>query len=513
MRIMTIVTAVAVLSGTALAGSPDVSAQLEAMQKQLQQQQQLIEAQQTQIQKLRQNDESNWLSEQQAAQVRALIQDVLSDADTRASLASDGLTSGYDGGFFIRSADGSYSLNVNLQSQIRYTFNTINSRDVIFPVNDSNFGFSLRRTKIGFSGNAIDPSLTYNVVLNAAAGYDIPLSISEDAIGPSVGGTNLTTGGSVFIEDAWVQWDLGKGWALRVGQFKAPLMRDELVDSRHQLAVERGISTNLMTAGRTQGVQISYTSQESDIPFRVMVMFHDGSLQANTDMGQSMFDLGIAARVEVLLSGTWKQFEDYVSSPNDERGILLGAGINYDVGNEDGNLSIANLIGGFIGGGVGDVSPDVFTWTLDASAEFPEWRGLTVMAAFTGRHALNVDDTALGGGFGAPSSVDQYALMLQAGAFLVPEKIDVFFRYEYMYFADRAAFVNLGPLWLVVPTEEKSTNVLTFGGNYYFNGHNSKLSFDLVFVVDSMAFGSQGASLVAGSGNQVAIRAQYQLLF
>lgn len=516
MRIMTIVTAVAVLSGTAIAEAPDVSAQLEAMQKQLQQQQQLIEAQQTQLQSLKQASQDNWLSEQQAAQVRALIQDVLADADTRASLASDGMTSGYHNGFFIRSGDGSFSLVFNLQSQTRYAVNIVNSESEIFPVNDTNFGFSQRRTKLGFSGNLFDPSLTYNLVINAAPGYDIPLSISEDAIGPSVGGSNLVTGGSIYLEDAWVQWDLGQGWALRLGQFKAPLMRDELVDSRYQLAVERGISTNLMTSGRSQGVQISYTSQESEVPFRVMAMFHDGSLQANTDMGQSMFDLGIAGRVEVLLSGSWDQFKDYASAPNDERGILLGAGVNYDVGNQNGNLSIASLASGLIGffGTPGDVSPDVLTWTIDASAELPESRGLTLMASITGRHAFDVDDTSIGGAFGSPpSDIDQYAFQLQAGAFLVPEKIDAFFRYEHMYFPDDGAFVNLGSLWLVFPVEDDNVNVITLGGNYYLNGHASKFSIDVVFVVDAIGFGSQGGHISAARGNQATIRAQYQLLF
>ena len=40
-----------------------------------------------------------WLTEQRADEIRGLVQDVLADADTRASLLQSGTSAGYDDGF------------------------------------------------------------------------------------------------------------------------------------------------------------------------------------------------------------------------------------------------------------------------------------------------------------------------------------------------------------------------------------------------------------------------------
>ncbi|MHC4422317.1 MAG: hypothetical protein ACYS1E_17205, partial [Planctomycetota bacterium] len=40
------------------------------------------------------NQNEDWLTEQRADEIRGLVQDVLADADTRASLMQDGITAG-----------------------------------------------------------------------------------------------------------------------------------------------------------------------------------------------------------------------------------------------------------------------------------------------------------------------------------------------------------------------------------------------------------------------------------
>ena len=87
----------------------------------------------------------NWLTEQRAAEIRGIVTDVLADADTRASLQGSGANAGYDGGFFISSSDGNFSLKLNILQQIRYTFNdrsnAPDSGDPIGPTRDQTFGF------------------------------------------------------------------------------------------------------------------------------------------------------------------------------------------------------------------------------------------------------------------------------------------------------------------------------------------------------------------------------------
>src|SRR5688500_12834912 len=58
-------------------------------------------------------DNQNWLTEQRAAEIRGLVQDVIADADSRASLLQGGMTSGYDNGFILGDSTGNWLLRTN----------------------------------------------------------------------------------------------------------------------------------------------------------------------------------------------------------------------------------------------------------------------------------------------------------------------------------------------------------------------------------------------------------------
>jgi hypothetical protein len=62
----------------------------------------------------------SWMTEQRAAEVRGVVQDVLADADTRASLLQSGMTAGYDNGFILSSTDGNWLLKTNFLMQQRF---------------------------------------------------------------------------------------------------------------------------------------------------------------------------------------------------------------------------------------------------------------------------------------------------------------------------------------------------------------------------------------------------------
>jgi hypothetical protein len=105
-------------------------------------------------------------------EVRAMVADMLADADTRSSLLQGGGVAGYDKGFVVRSPDGNYSLKINGLVQFRYVANYRNTegdagvfRDVdssndttgdVVRGDDFNGAFQLRRVNIDFSGNLIN---------------------------------------------------------------------------------------------------------------------------------------------------------------------------------------------------------------------------------------------------------------------------------------------------------------------------------------------------------------------
>ena len=59
-----------------------------------------------QIEDLKAQNGEAWLTEQRAGQIRGIVGDVLSDSSGRSSFRNDGATAGYDGNFFLASADG-----------------------------------------------------------------------------------------------------------------------------------------------------------------------------------------------------------------------------------------------------------------------------------------------------------------------------------------------------------------------------------------------------------------------
>ena len=83
------------------------------------------------VDSLRAEQNTDWLTEQRAEQVRGLVADVLADADTRSSLQGSGTLAGYDKGFFIGSADGNWKLKINYQLQVRWAYNDAGHREKV----------------------------------------------------------------------------------------------------------------------------------------------------------------------------------------------------------------------------------------------------------------------------------------------------------------------------------------------------------------------------------------------
>ena len=206
---------------------------------------------QNQVDSLKAANDDQWLTEQRANEIRGLVQDVLADADTRASLLQSGAMAGYDKGFFISSADGNYMLRVFGQLQIRYVYNWRDDG-----ADDSNRGgFEVRRAKVGFKGTVFDPSWSYELLLGAQ------------------------TSGNVVVDDnAWIQKDFGNGFKVKLGQMKAPFTREEILSSTRLFAVERSLVNTFFTSGTVQGVNGIYEADR----WRVAAMYNDGPKTNNT---------------------------------------------------------------------------------------------------------------------------------------------------------------------------------------------------------------------------------------
>src|ERR1051325_8891184 len=104
------------LTGAAMAADPQVQAELDALKAPVKQQA-------AEIQDLRAANGDSWLNQRRAEEIKSLVHEVLSDAETRASLAEGGMTAGWRDHFFLASEDGNFLLRISGQEQIRYIYN------------------------------------------------------------------------------------------------------------------------------------------------------------------------------------------------------------------------------------------------------------------------------------------------------------------------------------------------------------------------------------------------------
>ncbi len=408
--------------------------------------------------RLRSGQDEPWLTTRRAAAIRSLVQDVLADADTRSSLLQAGLTAGWDKGFFLGSADGNYLLKVQGQLQARFVYNTQDNS----PDDNDRWGFENRRTKIILSGNVIDTSWQYRI--QTSAGSD---------------------GGGFGLQDAFIAKVFADNWKLRIGQFKPPFMREEMVSSARQLAVERSLINEEFNQDRSQGVELAYSGDQ----FNAAVMINDGFGGDNTPALTEDTEFGVTARVEARLGGSWDQFRDFASWPEQTTAVMIGAAVHYEqeeFGTGDGLFIDADADG--LDDTPNDDELETLVFTADLSLEFGS---ANAFAAFVYRN-LDRDST----------NADQLGLVVQGGVFLTDD-LEIFARYEWGDL-DTAGVADL--------------SVITFGVNRFWDKHALKWSMDVGIGLNEIAepFSASGAGWRTdgvGQDGQIVVRSQMQLLF
>ena len=412
----------------------------------------------------------SWLDERRAEEVRALIADVLADADTRAGLLDDGAALGHDGKhFFLESAGGEFLMNISGQMQVRHVANWADNLFVDdfdnedpdddtpdglddTPLDEFEGGFTLRRAKLKFDGH---------VTANPKIGYKIAIAGERD-------------GGDWLTEDFEISHKFANGVKVKAGQFKLPFLRQELVSSSAQLAVDRGSATEYFTLDRGQGVGFSYGTDT----VKLAAAISDGADTESLDWADDGVDVALTGRVDVKLAGDWKQAKDFSAWSGEDFGAFVGGAVHWEAAET----------------GTAAANGNTLLWTADGLVEF---NGVGVMAAAMGLHTDN--ETA--------GDFDDYGVQVEIGCFVVPDKLQPFARYD----------------WIDVDGVD-DMNLLTVGFNYYLAKHNAKFTADVVYAFDPLFDtarnfndpASSGLGLrddVDGRDGQTALRAQFQLLF
>jgi hypothetical protein len=403
------------------------------------------------------NDQS-WLTEERSTEIKGLVQDVLADADTRASLLQSGMTSGYDNGFILSSTDGNWLLKTNFLMQQRFIYSSVDDDPAGIQDHDT-YGFENTRSKFMMHGHIVNPDWFYWIDTNLGTG------------GATTSVLYANSGDRTGVGNAYLGYNYGNGFKFTMGSFKDPFLREDMVNAEYQLAVERSNLNYNFTTGYVDGLMATFEADQ----LRVYGNFTDGANSGQLTWNTVDTDYAFTARGEFMFSGTWEQFRDFTSPKGSETGILVGAAMHWERG-EYGTLA---------------PETEVFEFTGDVSAEFG---GFNLYGAFIWS---DVSVSAV------PGSGNPWGFVVQGG-FYLDQTWELYARYEW---AD----------YDVSPAVVDDLSALTFGVNKYFHGHNAKWTTDFGWGINSV----QAASNITGWVNdptndedgEMVLRTQMQILF
>lgn len=406
-------------------------------------------------------------------------------------------------GWLIERADNT-TLRLSVLSQTRYT---ASSRESGFIANGANatFGFSQPRTRVSLDGSVVSSQLSYRVSFDFG---DAELSRGRGNGAPLAGNT-----GTPLLLDAFAQYNFtGKrdGYYLKVGQFKSIVMTEQAVDASQQLAIDHSLSSEIFGPGYTQGLALGrvLTNYAWEVSVNDGGHFVLGGEPTNTAFNSpNEADLGISARFDWKLEGSWDRFSDFTSFRGSTEASKVGAGFLYQFTGQSnpGSLTLPIFP-------VPIDSAQYVTWSVDYQYENDGWN---FFAAYTGAW---VDFEFEPGSVLTTLGSWHNSVVLQGGWFITDD-IEWYARLETFWIDKdyRNAF-GLANGYI--------HRIATLGVTRYLipESHAAKLSADVSYAFDSLTLITVGASSIglpdpSATGfqgltdSEVVLRLQLQLVF
>lgn len=388
--------------------------------------------------------------------VRAIVAQMLTDAETRSSLLQDSATAGHDGGFFMKSRDDAFRISPGGLLQFRYTYN--HRKDA-----GDEYGFSMSRARLWLSGHVYDNISFY--VRGQFSGA-VKLDAFEDS---------RDTGGLV-LDRAWVGFELTESLSLRLGQQVSELTRENEHSPQSQLGVASSPTDSVFGLGGFLGAQLHARGER----MRAWLTFSNGARVVRTDFDDPRnADYALTAKVDYKFAGAWNQFSNFTSRRGSEFAAMFGAGVHWEQGADVGTPA---------------TEADLLMAVAELSFEGNGWNAYAAV-----NYAYNdIRTTSFGSDLG---------FVLQGGAF-VSENVELYGRFDMVIpNGDR-------------PVENDVFRTWTCGFNYFpISGTlAAKFSADLTYFFDAEATSIVGPStntsvLASADGDQFAIRVQFSLVF
>jgi len=320
---------------------------------------------------------------------------------------------GYKKGAYIKSADDSFSLKVNVRTQGLFRYESLEDRD-------DTASFSVKRARILASGNVFYPWMNYNTQVTLEG--------------------NNTALRDAYIEATYFDW-----LQPRIGQYKLPFDREFLTSAFNLQLIDRSIASNEFSLQRDTGLQFSGQFLKDQLNYGIGIFNGSGANQSNQD--QNFMYVG---RMVWNPFGSYPYSQAALDTP-DRPKLAVGFAGAYLPGIEPGERrTLAGRLGNT---NIVPVNSDVYQMTADLAFKY---RNLSFEGGY---HFRNIDPEKPTT-YGEESAQGFY---IQGGYFLIPKKLELALRYSWVD-PDNPNQKNNDE-------QEEYTGGLT----YYMYGHDLKL--------------------------------------
>lgn len=362
----------------------------------------------------------------------------------------EGMRASYKVGDGLKIGDGDNLIHLQGRVQGRFTYNLLEAAA-------DNDTWAIQRGKIKIEGFTLKKKLKFGFQMNlatrnrattAAVCTDAACANTVNAV------TAESTTGLATLEDYYLDYVPYDFFGVKIGQFKAPFLMQELTSSGKQQFVDRALSTGHFNLARDIGGTLHGEFWDGGLNYNVFFMNGDGINQINRNQS-----LMAGLRLEMPILGEYKASE---SDTDDSQEHNLGVGLAY---------AFNELGSAFVNGTI-PAGAKLSLGTLDVGYKY---RGFSFQGA--GMLARSHDTAVL----------TNYGWNAQAGYFIVPKKFEVALR------GSGTVFSN------ALPNQYEYAAAL----NYFIVGHGIKVQADYGLLMNT-----RGLNL-----NDHRVRTQVQVIF
>ena len=361
-------------------------------------------------------------------------------------------------GFRLETRDGNWRTDLQWRAQTRFTTPYRSDPRQISSYNSEQNNFEARRLRMKIGGHGFQPWLRYY--------FEVDLQPSRDYDDSSSSSSARVIDWRLDI----AKWDWG---SVRVGQWKVDLNRERVDSSGRQQFVERSIANRVFTMDRQVGIQLRghlFQSTSADMRYYAGVFNGEGRSVNNAD--DNLMYMG---RLQWNFLGrdlSWRQTDvEYTEKP---AGSFAIAGFtNTGACTRWSSSGCGNLDGFTKPASAGKAQ---FA-TNQAVQEFAfKYRGFSAQQEF---HRKRIEDRATGATYELTGGYAQAGYFFSNILSSVPEPLELAVRYA---FVDEPNAMDL--------TRENNREEFTIGANWFFAGHNNKLTLDFSWLDldDTMLF-------------------------